>query len=200
MAIDTPAPAQQTRRGRDAFVDRVHEFAELKGAIDEALAGRGHLFTLSGEPGVGKSRLSRETAAYAEARGVRALWGRCWDHGGAPAYWPWMQVVRGLTDSAEPATLAGWLGVGAAEIAEIVPELREKVGGLSVLPTAELTQPEMARFRLFDSVVSFLRKTAEAQPLLIVLDDLHAADPTSLTLLVALARQVRAMHVVVIAT
>ena len=200
-ANEAPVSSHGTRRGREAFVDRVHEAAELKAAIDEALTGRGGLFTLSGEPGVGKSRLSQETTAYAEGRGARVLPGsRCWDHGGAPAYWPWMQVVRGLTDSAEPATLAGWLGVGAAEIAEIVPELREKVGGLSVLPTAELTQPEMARFRLFDSVVSFLRKTAETQPLLIVLDDLHAADPTSLTLMVALARQIRTMRAVVIAT
>jgi class 3 adenylate cyclase len=164
------------------------------------MLGRGRLFTLSGEPGVGKSRLSQEATAYAEARGARALWGRCWDHGGAPPYWPWMQVVRGLTDSAEPAALADWLGAGAAEIAQIMPELRQNVVGLPEVPSAELAQPEMARFRLFDSVVSFLRKAAEAQPCLIVLDDLHAADPTSLTLLVALARQVRAMHVVVIAT
>jgi class 3 adenylate cyclase len=200
----TPEPsvnaAQDSRHGRDAFVDRVSQFAELKAAVDEALAGRGRLFTLSGEPGVGKSRLSREATAYAEARGARALWGRCWDHGGAPPYWPWMQVVRGLTDSAEPAALAAWLGAGAAEIAQIAPELREKLGHLPAPPSAELTQPEMARFRLFDSVVSFLRKAADAQPLLIVLDDLHAADPTSLTLLVALARQVRAMRAVVIAT
>jgi class 3 adenylate cyclase len=178
----------------------VSELAELKGAIDEAVQGHGALFTLSGEPGVGKSRLSQEATAYAEGRGARVLWGRCWDHGGAPPYWPWMQVVRGLTDSAEPVALASWLGAGAAEIAQIVPEMREKVGALPALSSAELAQPEMARFRLFDSLVSFVRKAAEAQPLLIVLDDLHAADPTSLTLLVALSRQVRAMHVVVIAT
>jgi class 3 adenylate cyclase len=187
-------------RRRDAFVDRVSELVELKGAIDEAVAGRGRLFTLAGEPGVGKSRLSQEATAYAEARGVRALWGRCWDHGGAPPYWPWRQVVRGLTDGADPAALASWLGAGAAEIAQIVPELRQKVGGLPELPSAELAQPEMARFRLFDSIVSFLRKAGEAHALVIVLDDLHAADPTSLTLMVALAREVRTMRAVVIAT
>ena len=87
------AVGQERRRGRDAFVDRVKELAELKGPIDEAVSGRGRLFTLSGEPGVGKSRLSQEATSYAEKRGARALWGRCWDHGGTPPYWPWPQVV-----------------------------------------------------------------------------------------------------------
>jgi hypothetical protein len=103
LASEHSVTHQDVRRRRDAFVDRVRELAELKWAIDDTLTGRGRLFTLSGEPGVGKSRLSQEATAYAEARGARALWGRCWDHGGAPPFWPWMQVLRGLTDSIEPA-------------------------------------------------------------------------------------------------
>src|SRR6202012_71226 len=68
------------------------------------------------------------------------------------------------------------------------------------LPSASLAHPEKARFRLFDAVVSFLRKAAEAQPLLIVLDDLHAADSTSLLMLVALSRHVRNTRAMVIGT
>ena len=191
---------QGPNRYREAFVDRVHELAELTAGIDGALASEGRLLTVSGEPGVGKSRLARQAAAYAEKRGVRALWGRCWEHGGAPPYWPWVQALRRLIADADPATLSGWLANDAAEIAQIAPELRERLGGLPEPPSAALAQPEKARFRLFDSVASFVRRAAETEPLLIILDDLHAADPTSIMMLVAVSRQIRTMRATIIGT
>ena len=191
---------QGPNRYREAFVDRVHELAELTAGIDGALASEGRLLTVSGEPGVGKSRLARQAAAYAEKRGVRALWGRCWEHGGAPPYWPWVQALRRLIADADPATLSGWLANDAAEIAQIAPELRERLGGLPEPPSAALAQPEKARFRLFNSVASFVRRAAETEPLLIILDDLHAADPTSIMMLVAVSRQIRTMRATIIGT
>ncbi len=191
---------QGPNRYREAFVDRVHELAELTTGIDGALASEGRLLMLSGEPGVGKSRLARQAAAYADKRGVRALWGRCWEHGGAPPYWPWVQALRRLITDADPATLSGWLATDAAEIAQIAPELRERLGGLPEPPSAALAQPEKARFRLFDSVASFIRRAAETEPLLIILDDLHAADPTSIMMLVAVSRQIRTMRATIIGT
>jgi eukaryotic-like serine/threonine-protein kinase len=191
---------QGPNRYREAFVDRVHELAELTAGIDGALASEGRLLTVSGEPGVGKSRLARQAAAYAEKRGVRAMWGRCWEHGGAPPYWPWVQALRRLIADADPATLSGWLANDAAEIAQIAPELRERLGGLPEPPSAALAQPEKARFRLFDSVASFVRRAAETEPLLIILDDLHAADPTSIMMLVAVSRQIRTMRATIIGT
>jgi class 3 adenylate cyclase len=187
-------------RGGEAFVGRRRELAEICAGIDGAIAGRGSLFTIAGEPGVGKSRLAHEAASHAAAQGERVLWGRCWEYGGAPAYWPWVQVLRGLTKSVEPILLSNWMGQGAAEIAQIAPELRSEIGGVPELPSASLGQPEKARFRLFDSLIAFFANAAEAQPLLIVLDDLHAADPTSLLMLVAFSRHVRGMRVTVIAT
>jgi predicted ATPase len=120
-------------RSRETFVGRRHELAEICVGIDGATTGRGSLFTLAGEPGVGKSRLAQEAASHARAHGLRVLWGRCWEHGGAPAYWPWVQVLRGLTRSAEPALLSNWMGAGAAEIAQIAPELRNQIGGVPEL-------------------------------------------------------------------
>jgi class 3 adenylate cyclase/tetratricopeptide (TPR) repeat protein len=187
-------------RDREAFVGREHEFAELTAGIDGALASQGGVFMISGEPGVGKSRLARQVAAYAEQKGARTLWGRCWEHGGAPPYWPWVQGLRRLIADAGPSTLTSWLGTDAAEIAQIVPEVRELIGGVPEPPSSELAQPEKARFRLFDSVASFVRRAAERQPLLIILDDLHAADPTSLMMLVAVSRQVRTMQATIVGT
>ena len=185
---------------REAFVDRVHELAELIAGIDGALASEGRFLTISGEPGVGKSRLARQAAAHAERHGMLTLWGRCWEHGGAPPYWPWVQALRRLIADTETSTLAAWLGSDAAEIAQIAPEVRERIGGLPEPPSAALAQPEKARFRLFDLVASILRRAAETQPLLIILDDLHAADPTSLMMLVAVSRQIRTMRATIIGT
>jgi class 3 adenylate cyclase len=191
---------QGPNRYREAFVDRVHELAELSAGIDGALASHGRLFMVSGEPGVGKSRLARQAAAYAEQKGAQALWGRCWEHGGAPPYWPWVQALRRLIADAEPGVLERWLGTDAAEIAQIAPEVRERIGGLPEPPSAALAKPETARFRLFDSVASFVRRAAETKPLLIILDDLHAADPTTLMMLVAVSRQIGTMRATIVGT
>ena len=187
-------------RGRETFVGRSRELGEICAGIDGVVAGRGSFFTLAGEPGVGKSRLAQEAAGHARAQGLRVVWGRCWEHGGAPPYWPWVQVLRGLARTVEPAEITRWLGPGAAEIAHIAPELRSQIDGAPELPGGSLGPPDKARFRLFDSLIAFLAAAAEAKPLLIVLDDLHAADPTSLLMLVAFARQIHGLRAAAIAT
>jgi class 3 adenylate cyclase len=96
--------------------------------------------------------------------------------------------------------VAEWIGPAASEVTQIVPELRQLLPGLPEPPSAALVEPEQARFRLLDSTVSFLRRAAETQPLLIVLDDLHAADTTSLMMLLALAREIRGTRVAVAGT
>src|SRR4029434_655145 len=77
-----------------AFVGRQAEMGVLQAALEDALAGRGRLVILVGEPGIGKTRMARELAHDAESRGARVLWGRCAETPGAPPYWPWVQVVR----------------------------------------------------------------------------------------------------------
>ena len=183
-----------------SIVNRVRELSKLRAGVDEALLGRGQIFTISGEPGIGKSRVADEAAKYSIANGALALWGRCWEGGGAPTYWPWVQIVRDLTNSSDLSSLAKWMDTGAAEIAQIVPELRSRLPGIPELPDSTLAKPEQARFRLFDSMVSFLRRSAEARPLMVVLEDLHAADPTSLLLFAVLAKHVRGARLIVIGT
>ena len=92
--------AAETSRG--VFVGRETELDQLTSGLEDVLAGRGRLFLLVGEPGIGKSRLAEEMAARASAAGARVLWGRCWEAGGAPAYWPWVQSLRAYVRDAEP--------------------------------------------------------------------------------------------------
>jgi predicted ATPase len=72
----------------DAFAGRKHEMATLRAGLDDANAGHGRLFLISGEPGIGKTRLADELSREATERGMCVVWGRCWEGGGAPAYWP----------------------------------------------------------------------------------------------------------------
>ena len=85
--------------------------------------GRGGVVLVAGEPGIGKTRLAEELAARATVRGAVVLWGRCWEEAGAPAFWPGVQVVRGYVQvqAGDPASLRCDLGVGAADIARLVP-------------------------------------------------------------------------------
>src|ERR671923_1586327 len=89
-----PERSEQGRVGGGAFVGRERELGELDLGLRSAVAGRGRLFLLSGEPGVGKSTLADVVSQRAAAHGCRSVWGRCWEAGGAPAYWPWLQAIR----------------------------------------------------------------------------------------------------------
>jgi class 3 adenylate cyclase/tetratricopeptide (TPR) repeat protein len=168
------------------FVGRERELTELTAALEPALAGSGRVVLVAGEAGIGKSRLADEFAATARGRGARVLWGRCWDSGGAPAYWPWVQSLRSYLRDAEPDHVRSAAGKGAADLVQILPELRELFPDLD---EPEPSNPEGARFRLFDSTVSFLRAAAGSRPLVLTLDDLHAADTPSLLLLEFVARE-----------
>ena len=173
----------------DALVGRQEELDLLLRALDDALAGQGSLFLLAGEAGIGKSRLLDELADRARERGARVLWGRCWEAGGAPAYWPWVQSLRAHIQDRNPDQLRGELGAGGAWLTTVLPELRDLCPDLSDPPALE---SEAARFQLFDALASFLVEAAKRKPLVLVLDDLHAADEPSLLLLQFVASHVRA--------
>ena len=181
-----PVEEAASERSRVAFVGRERELGELAGALDNALAGDGRLVMLVGEPGIGKSRLADELIGVARARGARVIVGRCWEAGGAPAYWPWVQSLRAYIAEAEPEEIREQLADGAPDLAQLLPELREL---LPDLPEPPALEPEGARFRLFEAVSAFLRRATRARSLVLVLDDLHAADEPSLLLLRFVARE-----------
>src|SRR3989454_8458750 len=179
------------------FVGREKEMDELRAGLEDSLSGRGRLMMLVGEPGIGKTRTSEEFATYARLRNVQVLWGRCYEGEGAPAYWPWVQIIRSYAHDKEPKELMSEMGPGAADIAQVVSEVKERLPGLPAPPALE---PDQARFRLFDSITTFLKNASKDSPLMVVLDDMHWADKPSLLLRQFLAKELRGTRLLVLGT
>jgi DNA-binding SARP family transcriptional activator len=152
-----PRDAVPGRRAATPVLGREDELAVLDAGLDDALSGRGRLFVLVGPPGAGKTHLADEVASRAKGRGAAIRWGRGWQGGDAPPYWPWRQAIRELPpNDGEP------------------------------------------RFAFFATVAELLRAEAAKQPLMLVLDDLQAADEESLLLLEFVASEVAEMPVLII--
>lgn len=139
--------------------------------IEQAAASRGGVLVLSGEPGIGKSALARALGDAAEAAGGRVAFGRAWEVGGAPAYWPWTQALLELG-----IELEALLGSASGEMAAA------------------------QRLVAFDRVVRAVFALSAEKFLFIVLDDLHAADSASLELALAFARGIARQKVALLVT
>src|SRR5262249_43666366 len=116
---------QDRPRAAPALVGRGGGLGELVAGSDDGGSGGGRLFLLAAGPGAGKSRLADEAAAHARDRGVKVAWGRCWEAGGAPAYWPWVQSLRACVRGLGSEDLRSYLGAGAPLVAQIVAEVAE---------------------------------------------------------------------------
>ncbi len=182
------AQQSSTGNGRDPFVGRGPAIEALQAALASAVAGRGEMALLVGEPGIGKTRVAEEFSRLARACDTRVLAGHCYEGDGTPAFWPWIQILRASLRDRDQDLLFEELGPGGTELIQLLPELSERVAEPSSSPLSDSRQ---VRFRLFDAVASFLRRAAETQPLLILLDDLHWADQSSLLLLRFVARELR---------
>ena len=185
------------------FLGRARELGALEAAFERAAGGHGTLVMVGGEGGIGKTRLVTELTVraaagdHAEPGSPRVAWGRCWDSGGAPSLWPWTCALRELFSGTDAETLRDQLGSSAPVLAAIVPELRDSLPELEGEPALD---SEQSRFVLFDALAGFLRRASAERPLVIVLDDLHAADQLSLLALLFVARQLADMRVLVIGT
>ncbi|MGR6316521.1 BTAD domain-containing putative transcriptional regulator [Micromonospora soli] len=192
-AAAAPAPAPQpVAPSRPPVVGRDDELARLDAALATAWAGATTVVTLTGEAGIGKTRLAEEAAVHATAAGALVVWGRCWEHEGAPDLWPWTQALRDVVgDGPEGREL---LSGRAAPAALLLPDL----GDRGAAPDA--TSPAQARAQLVDAVVALLASAGRRRPLLVVLEDLHWADQESLHLLELVAAHLRDVPVAIVAT
>lgn len=167
---------------------RAAELAALDARLARMAGGRGAIVALAGEPGIGKTHTAQALAAH--AAGMRVLWGRCNEEPGAPPYWPWLQILRAWLEAHDDDALRAALGTGAAPIAAILPEIGQRLPGLA--PPAPTPDAQQQRFRLFDAIAGFFRRAAAAEPLLLIIDNLHWADASSLRLLEFVAPEIDA--------
>ena len=153
-----------------ALVGRDQPLAELRALVEAALASRGGVVTLTGEAGIGKTTLATAAADHAEARGATVVWGTCWE--GAPPFWPWLEVLAAL-------------GVET---------------GLQDAGPPGQPAPLAGRFERFHAASGALLAAAGRTPLVVVLDDLHWADPASVELAAFHARRARRSRQLLVAT
>ncbi|MCH8223480.1 MAG: protein kinase, partial [Chloroflexi bacterium] len=178
------------------FVGRHREMDQLKATFEDTLGGHGKMVALVGEPGIGKTRTAQELATYASMRGGQVLWGRCYEGGGAPPYWPWVQAIRSYIMDRDAETVRREMGSTASVIAEIVPDVKERLPDVQAPP--QIDDSESARFRLFDSITTFLKTASSAQPIVLMLEDLHWSDKPSLMLLEFVARELSNSRLMII--
>jgi hypothetical protein len=151
------------------FVGRDRELSTFTSAFSRLTEGGG-VVLIAGEPGIGKTRLASEAAGVARKSGLRVTWGRCWEAGGAPVFWPWREALEAC-------------GIAFPDATAVVS-----------------SDPNTARFSLFREVATAVGRESSGQPIVIVLEDLHAADQSTLLLLEFLAGSLRALPVLIIGT
>ncbi|MFC8076503.1 ATP-binding protein [Streptomyces sp. NPDC057307] len=157
-----------------ALVGRQGPAGILDAAVTRTLSSHGGLVFVAGEAGIGKTVLVAEAAASAERRGALVATGTCWDREGAPSYWPWVQVLRALRHAMGPEAWAAARDAAGGELAALLGET-----GASARPGRRGDDG----FGLHDAVTTFLVTASRGRPLVVVLDDLHWADPPTVRLL-----------------
>lgn len=149
----------------------------LTARVDRVAAGQRVTAFVAGEAGIGKTSLLRAVAAHADARGVLTAWGTCLDVDGAPAFWPWTQALEILLGTVGDAPGLGDVEGDGTLVATIVPSIRTPHDAVPAGAT------ERERFLAIDATRRMMETIAARRPVLVILDDLQWADPSTLALL-----------------
>jgi tetratricopeptide (TPR) repeat protein len=190
------APAENPLYRR-VFVGREPELKQLKSAFDGAISGQGALMMVTGEPGIGKTALCEQLSTYVTLRGGRTLVGHCYEEGSLSLpYLAFVEALRSYVLSREVKDLREELGTGAADVARIISEIRERLK-IKLRPHKD---PEEERYRLLQAVTGFLSNAANVQPLMVVLEDLHDADKGTLEMLTHVSRHLAGARLLIVGT
>jgi DNA-binding CsgD family transcriptional regulator len=192
--LDLPDPLRPT--SMSPFVGRAGELEKLRTLMPRAEGERRRVALLAGAPGAGKSRLAREFAAQVAMEGVLVLYGAC-DAVVRTPYGPFVEALQRLVRVTEEAQLRAALGAGGGELTRLLPDLSAKVGGLTQPVKADA---DTERHRLHTAVADLLANVSRTRPILLVIEDGHWADATTLLLLRHLARSAWSARLLILAT
>ncbi|MBN1484736.1 MAG: AAA family ATPase, partial [Chloroflexia bacterium] len=167
----------------------------LQGLWRSAQSGQGQLALISGEPGIGKSRLAQQVAAQSQTL-VRLI-GRCELRQGGPAYALFSQILRDYFATVPPEFFDQKSRQLCAHFVHLVPDMRHM---LPDLPDPPPLEPQHEQLRLMSSLTQFIQRATQERPWLLILDDLHWADPASIDLLHYLARHLQHMALLIVGT
>jgi DNA-binding SARP family transcriptional activator len=187
-----PLPPMLARPELVPMIGRNAELEQLRSALADAAQGDLRVALLTGEPGSGKSRLAAEFARGVHASGVDVWAGRCYEDSSAP-YGPFVEALRHRMNPETLSALPDW---AAAELSRLLPELQ----GFATAPPAGASGPEEARYRLFEAVASVVADSSGGALILLVLEDLHWADRSTLLMLAHLTRTASSSPILVLGT
>jgi class 3 adenylate cyclase/tetratricopeptide (TPR) repeat protein len=194
-------------RASTPFVGREAELDLLRGLFERTLAERtARLVTITGEPGVGKSRFVAELAALADARPEVVIWrqGRCLPYGDGITFWALGEIVKaqaGILDSDDPGQVLAKLQTAVAAVLPDPAErgwMRARLAPLVGVADPEAVRPERAE--LFAAWRRFVEAIAASHPLVLVVEDLHWADPAMLEFLAHLVEHAASLPLLILAT
>jgi DNA-binding winged helix-turn-helix (wHTH) protein/tetratricopeptide (TPR) repeat protein len=195
LAARQPSIADQPHQG--SFVGRDQERSELRGALVDAASGSGRICLISGEAGIGKTRLCGEIAREAQQKGLAVFVGQCSEQEAVP-YLPFVEILERWVDRWDsPDDLRRAIGEEAPELGRLLPKLMRIIPDLP--PPIELPA-DQARRQLFNSLTNFIARRSREQPTMLVLEDLHWADDSTLALINHLSKRHSDMPLLVIGT
>jgi DNA-binding winged helix-turn-helix (wHTH) protein/tetratricopeptide (TPR) repeat protein len=187
LSFDLSAPHVTSAAAEIPLIGRDQEFAELKRLLKEALAGRGSIVMIGGEPGIGKTHLARDILEEGKHRGALGLIGHCYEMEGAPPYVPFVEMLEYIARMAPREGFRHTLGEDAPEVARLMPELRTIYPDI---PPVTQLPPEQQRRFLFNAIRSYVERASRITPVVVVFEDLHWADEPTLLLLQHIAQAI----------
>jgi class 3 adenylate cyclase len=195
-AAPVPVPPRLQEMPPVGFVGRALERKQLRKLVEAAHRGVPHLALISGEPGIGKTRLASYTALEARALGATILYGRCEEELGVP-YGPWVEALRQYIEHAPRDVLRAHVGRHGGELSRLVAALAYR---LDRVPAPRETDPDSERYLLWGAVAGLLGDASSEEPIVVVLDDLQWADKPTLSLLKHVVTQGAGMRALFIGT